>query len=287
MHPVLFHIGPVLIPSYGGVTAVGVLLGLLLAQRTARIADLSAAHLWNLCVLSLCAALAASRLLLIAVNWRELLRHPLWMLGLATIHHPLVAAAGAVGGLVAAFLYARWQRMPMLATADALAAPLVLSLAVEQFAALLAGSGFGSETSVRWAVLYTDPLAARWSGAPLGIPVHPVQVYAGLAYLTLALLLLVWLPARIQSGDVAGLAFLGIGVVLFISEFWRDREGRGSAFHGVLDTPQIAAILSVLAGTALLRLRQSAALNTTAAPFAESSPHQTLQRSPDDEVTRG
>lgn len=33
MHPVLFHIGALLIPSYGAVSALGVLLGLLLAAR--------------------------------------------------------------------------------------------------------------------------------------------------------------------------------------------------------------------------------------------------------------
>jgi hypothetical protein len=42
---------------------------------------------------------------------------------------------------------------------------------------------------VRWAVVYNHPLAHRWSGTPLGIPLHPVQAYAALAYATLAVLL--------------------------------------------------------------------------------------------------
>ena len=55
-----------------------------------------------------------------------------------------------------------------------------------------------------WAVTYTDPLAARWSGAPLGIPVHPVQAYAALRFLTISICLLLLLPSRRQHGDVAG-----------------------------------------------------------------------------------
>lgn len=252
MHPVLFHIGALYIPSYGALSALGVLLALLLAQRTARTTGVSAAHLWNLCVVGLFAALAGQRLLLIAVNWSDLRRNPGWMLDLAMIHHPLLAGAAALAGSVAAALCARWQRMPLAATADALAAPLALGLAFEQLGALMAGSGYGTETSLRWAVTYNDILAARWSGAPLGIPLHPVQAYTALAFLTLAVFLLVWLPAQRRKGDVAGLWLLGAGVSIYITELWRDPEGRGSLLNGALDGPQAIAILFVLAGAIVL-----------------------------------
>jgi phosphatidylglycerol---prolipoprotein diacylglyceryl transferase len=269
VHPVLFHIGSLLIPSYGASSALGVLLALFLAQRTARISGVNTTHVWNLCVIGLFAALVGERLLLVAVNWSDLRRHPGWMLGLAMIHHPLLAGAGSLAGVGAAAVYARWQRMPLAATADALAAPLSLGVAFEQVGALLAGSGYGTQATVRWAVTYSDILAARWSGTPLGIPLHPVQAYAALAFLTLALLLLVCLPARRQPGDVAGLGLLGAGVAIYITELWRDTEGRGTLLDGALDGPQVAAIFFVLAGAWILleRKRPAAAAegNRTAA----------------------
>jgi phosphatidylglycerol---prolipoprotein diacylglyceryl transferase len=256
VHPVLFHIGSLLIPSYGALSALGVLLALFLAQRTARIAGVNAAQLWNLCVIGLFAALAGERLLLVAVNWSDLRRHPGWMLGLAMIHHPLLAGAGALFGTAAVGIYVRWQRMPLAATADALAAPLALGLAFEQFGALLAGSGYGTEATVRWAVTYNDLLAMRWSGTPLGIPLHPVQAYAAVAFLTLTILLLVVLPARRQPGDVAGLWLLGAGVAIYITELWRDSEGRGTLLNGALDGPQVVAIAFVLVGAVVLMERK-------------------------------
>lgn len=256
MHPVLFHIGSLLIPSYGAVSALGVLLALFLAQRTARIANVSAPQIWNLCVIGLFAALAGERLLLVAANWSDLRRHPGWMLGLAMIHHPLLASVGAVAGVGSAALYARWKRLPMASTADALAAPLALGLAFEQLGALLAGSGYGTDTTVRWAITYTDVLSARWSGTPLGIPLHPVQAYAALAFLTLSISLLLWLPERRRQGDVAGLWLLGAGVAIFITELWRDTEGRGALLSGALDGPQVVAILFVLAGAFVLLERK-------------------------------
>ena len=173
------------------------------------------------------------------------------------VHHPLVAAAGAVAGVAAGGIYARRRKLPFRATADALAPPLVLGLAFEQAGALAAGSGFGIDAGagLRWAVTYTSPLAARWSGTPLGVPLHPVQAYAALAFLTLAILLLVWLPSRRQEGewpsmpDGPGRGDLPDGN---LARYGRARLGA----RGRMDGPQIAAIAMVLAGALILRERK-------------------------------
>ena len=264
MHPVLIKFGAVLIPSYGAMAAVGVLAALFLAQRTTRTAGLSPAEVWNVCAIALFSALFGSRLLLVILNWRELLAHPLWMLGLATIHNPWIAAAGVLIGALAALALIRWQRMRAMSTLDALAAPLTLGLACEQLGALLAGAGYGTEASVPWAITYTHPLAQRWSGTPLGIALHPVQAYAALAYAASTAFLLFWMPRRQQPGDVAGIALMGLGVSIYVTEFWRDPEGRGQLLHGALDAPQVAAIALLLLGAWLLRARKSPPQNKVA-----------------------
>jgi phosphatidylglycerol---prolipoprotein diacylglyceryl transferase len=258
VHPVLFHIGSVLIPSYGAIGALGVLAALFLAQRTARTASVNPAHVWNLCILAIFAALAGQRLTLVIANWSALRLHPSWALGLAMVHHPLLTGAGAVAGFAVVAWYIYWQKLPALATADALAAPLTLGLAFEQFGALLAGSGFGTDANPKlpWAVTYTNTIAYRWSGTPLGVPLHPVQAYAAIGFLTLAIFLTIWLPMRRQHGDLAGICLMGLGTIVYLSEIWRDPEGRGLVLHGALDGPQIVAVLFVLAGALILRERK-------------------------------
>jgi phosphatidylglycerol:prolipoprotein diacylglycerol transferase len=257
VHPVLFHIGALLVPTYGACAALGVLAALLLAQRTARIARVNPAQIWSLSILSIFAAILVQRLLLVLFNWRDLGRHPRWLFAISAIHHPLLATVGSLAALIVAFVYARRKQMPLAATADALAAPLALGLAFEQLGALAAGSGYGRESSARFAATYTDILAARLSGTPLGIPLHPVQAYAALAFLTLALLLLVVLPTRRRAGDVAGIFLLGAGVSIYLTELWRDPEGRGTFLSGALDGPQLAAILFVLTGAVILLERKA------------------------------
>src|SRR5215475_12256187 len=122
--------------------AVGVLLALALLLRTSRFAGLNPNPLWNLSIVALFAALVGSRLVLLALNWSIVRTHPAWLLGLAMVHHPLVAAIGLVFGLAAAVPYARGQSLPWRATTDALAAPIALALACEQLGALLAGAGY-------------------------------------------------------------------------------------------------------------------------------------------------
>ena len=256
MHPVLIHIGAFIVPSYGAIAALGVLAGLIVAQRTALAAGLNPGQIWNLCVTALFTALVAQRLLLIAMNMSDLRQHPSWVLTLAMVHHPLLAGAGAAAALVAATIYAHRKRMPLRPTADALAAPLAFGMAFEQMGALLAGSDYGTEAQIPWALTYTEPLAAMWSGTPLGIPLHPVQAYAAMAFLTLAIFLLLWQPAIRQRGDLAGIWMMGSGVIVFITEMWRDPEGRGVMLNGALDGPQVAGIAMVLGGAWALRERK-------------------------------
>jgi phosphatidylglycerol:prolipoprotein diacylglycerol transferase len=255
VHPVLFHVGSIVVPSYGAITALGVLVALVLAQRTAHLVGIDAGKIWNLCILSLFAALIATRLLLVAANWSVLRSHPAWLFGLAMVHHPLLACVGVLAGAGCAAWCARRSKLPFRATADALAPPLATGLAFEQFGALAAGSGYGVDAgpNVSWAVTYTNPLAAIWSGTPLGVPLHPVQAYAALAFVALAALLWVWLPLERRRGDVAGLGLMGAGVAIYLTEIWRDWAGRGPLFHAIIDGPQIAAVFLVVVGALFLR----------------------------------
>ena len=272
MHPVLFHIGALVIPSYGVAGAVGVLLALMLALHTARQVRLDPNRIWNLCILMLFSALFGSRLLLLIANWTVLRDHPLWVFGLAMVHHPLLAAVGVLLAITIGGAYTFLYHLPFRATADVLAAPTALGLAFEQTGALLAGSGYGTGTHVPWSIVYTDPLAARWSDAPLGIPVHPVQLYVALCALLTTIGLLWWLPRRSQNGDIAGIFLMSAGVVMYITEFWRDPIGRGALFNGFLKGPQLAGIILVIAGAFLLIERPSQRVTTSDASIETGQP---------------
>jgi phosphatidylglycerol:prolipoprotein diacylglycerol transferase len=255
MHPVLFQIGPLVVPSYGACAALGVLLALWLAQFTAQRTGLNPRHAWNIVVLAVFASLAVSRLVLIAMNLSDLRKHPSWLLAVAMVHHPLLAAVGIGGGTAAVLGYVRWAKLPLLAVTDCLAAPLSVGMAAEQFGALLAGSDFGRDSassSVFAAITYSNELAARWSGTPLGVPLYPVQAYAALGALLLAAIACCWLFLSRRKGDATGVWFVGAGLILFVTEIFRDWEGHGVVFAGLADIPQLVGLGMVLLGGVVL-----------------------------------
>ncbi len=206
-----------------------------------------------------------------ALNLGDLRLHPAWMLGLAMIHHPLLAAFGVLAAAVAAILYGagsgclcgepptRWPR-PW---------PGSGLRATGRAAGRLGLWNRGQRRCGALGCHLYAVLAARWSGAPLGVPVHPVQAYAALAFLTLSIFLLFWLPYWRQAGDGFGLLLLGAGVAVFVTEFWRDPEGRGTIFGGALDGPQCAAVALVVAGGLVMLERKVPVENRAIPPLPQ------------------
>jgi hypothetical protein len=112
---------------------------------------------------------------------------------------------------------------------------------------------------------YTHPVAARWSGTPLFVPVASRPGLRGSLFsrhrrrpagsgcrISVK-------PATAAASHSSPWASPSI-----ITEFFRDPEGRGALLNGALNGPQIASVLLVLIGAVLLRERKRPA---APAPF--------------------
>lgn len=257
MHPLLFHFGSILIPSYGVFVALAVLLALAVSLWSASKLELDGNEVWNLGVLGVFTALVSSRIFLVLLNLKDFRQTPLWLLGLATLPNDLLLAAGLVMGVLVALLYARWRHLSLLSLADCLGPALAVGYAVERIGCFLAGSAYGVPTKLAWAVVYHSHLAEEWSGTPLGTPVHPVQLYEAVLQLLLGTFLLWRLKGKMQKGELAGLWVFGTGFVHYLCELFRGDPGRKELLGGFLTLTQVLAISMVLAGGFLLRKRDT------------------------------
>ena len=98
------------------------------------------------------------------------------------------------GGLIVAVLVAVWYirrvGLPLWTTCDVFAPGIALGHVAGRFGCLFAGCCFGKPTNVPWAITFTNPFAAANVGTPLGVPLHPTQLYeAGAEFVILILLL--------------------------------------------------------------------------------------------------
>ncbi len=243
MHPILFSVGNWPVYSYGVLLAAAYLIGLQLGVVRARKAGVDPARVMDLGIYLIIAALVGAKLMLIAVDWEYFKSQPRELLS-------LVRAGGVFyGGLIAAVAVGLWlvrrYKLPVWITADLMAPGIALGHVVGRFGCLLAGCCYGRPTDVPWAITFTDPLAAQNVGTPLGIPLHPTQLYdAGAELLILGVLLFTERKGRPFAGRTFWMYLLLYGISRFIIEFYRGDPNRGTVMLG-LSTSQFVSLLLV------------------------------------------
>ena len=214
MYPELFSLGPVTVYSYGVLLATSYLIGLWLAMRRAKAWGLDANRVLDLGIYIIIAALIGAKLLLLVVDFDQFRRSPADLLSLAR--------SGGVfyGGLILAVLVAFWyvhkHRLPLWTTCDVFAPGIALGHVTGRLGCLAAGCCYGRPTTLPWGITFTNPLAAANVGTPLGIPLHPTQLYEAGAEL---LILLVLLGTERRGRPFPGRTFWGYMLLYAVSRF--------------------------------------------------------------------
>jgi phosphatidylglycerol:prolipoprotein diacylglycerol transferase len=256
MHPILFEVGGWPVYSYGVLLAAAYLAALQLAVVRARRQGIDGTKIMDLGIYLIIAALVGAKAMLIAIDFRYFVSQPREILS-------LVRAGGVFyGGLIAALIVAIWlvrrYDLRLWTTADLFAPGIALGHVIGRFGCLLAGCCYGRPTSVPWAITFTNPAAAANVGTPLGVPLHPTQLYdAGAELLILIVLLLTERRGRPFSGRTFWLYVLLYGISRFIIEFYRG-DDRG-VILGVSTSQFVSLIAVPVAIAMLIRLRSRAA----------------------------
>jgi phosphatidylglycerol:prolipoprotein diacylglycerol transferase len=104
---------------------------------------------------------------------------------------------------------------------------------------------------VPWAIVFTNPLAQANVGTPLGIPLHPTQIYeAGAALLILALLLATERRGRRFAGRTFWSYMFLYAVSRYIIEMYRG-DPRGTVFE-IFSTSQFISVVLAPLSLAML-----------------------------------
>ena len=261
MHPILFEIGNWPVYSYGVLLAIAYLAGLQLAVVRARRAGLDAARVMDLGIYLIIAALVGAKLMLVLTDFSYFSSNPAELLS-------LVRAGGVFyGGLIVSFLTGLWlvrrYKLPIWSAADMYAPGIALGHVIGRLGCLLAGCCYGRPTDVAWGLTFTDPVAAANVGTPLGIPLHPTQLYdAGAELLILIVLLATERRGRGFAGRTFWLYILLYAISRFIVEIYRG-DPRGTLM-GFSTSQFVSLVIAPIAVVMLLRLRGAAGASVSA-----------------------
>ena len=237
--PGFFRLGHVRLPVYGVFAAAGLIAALAMSRRAARRVGLDPDRVWDAGMFIAVAAFVASRVLLVAFDFRSFLRFPVLMLSL-----PSLTYAGMLLTAVATRFYLRWKQLPWRSTLDAWAPCAAVLAAVLSVGHFVEGTDAGLPTRLPWGMVTAgDSVLGR---------VHPVQLYE--AAIAAALGIWFWrlLPHRRYPGQVAAQALTWGGLAAFLLDFLRQpHESFGSAW---LDPGQFVALALAAAGAAVWTL---------------------------------
>jgi phosphatidylglycerol:prolipoprotein diacylglycerol transferase len=227
--------------TYGVLLAAAYLLGLKLAMTRAQARGLDGARVLDLGIYIIISALIGAKLLLVVTEFRTFRADPSELL--------MLARSGGVfyGGLIMAVVVALWYirraGLPLWTTCDVFAPGIALGHVIGRFGCLFAGCCYGKPTNLPWGITFTDPFAAANVGTPLGVPLHPTQLYeAGAEFVILMLLLGTERKGRPFPGRTFWGYILLYAISRFVIEFYRG-DPRGVV--GVFSTSQFISIILV------------------------------------------
>ncbi|MBD2110266.1 MULTISPECIES: prolipoprotein diacylglyceryl transferase [Cyanophyceae] len=246
--PIIFQLGPLAIRWYGLLIAIALAIGITLAQRLAQRRGLDPEAVADLSIWLVLGALPAARLYYVAFEWARYADDPLsafaiWQGGIA-IHGAIL------GGMLAALLFARLNRLSFWALADVVAPALVLGQAIGRWGNFFNSEAFGGPTNLPWRV-YIPP-AQRPPGLETVEYYHPTFLYESLWNLGVFALVL-WLffwglrhPERLKTGTL----FLVYFATYSLGRLWIEGLRLDSLMLGPLRMAQVVSLTGIALGVA-------------------------------------
>ena len=177
----------------------------------------------------------------------------LWMAGRLGVRAGLnaehITNLGLYCALAVAAWYLRKTRLSALVVADAFAPAIALGHAIGRIGCFAAGCCWGTECHLPWAVTFTSMAASQLVGVPLGLPLHPTQLYESAAEFAI-FGILYWRFGRPHGrGDIISLYLMLYGAARFLVEFFRYHE-QGNLWGTPLDASQWISLVLFAVGAA-------------------------------------
>jgi phosphatidylglycerol:prolipoprotein diacylglycerol transferase len=256
MYPRLLTTPYFTLHTFGVFLAAAYLSALWWLLREGRRAGVDAERLVSLGLWCIVGAILGAKALMILRSLPEYVADPRGLFSLSTLQSAGDFYGGFIGALVAAALFFfHHKEMNFWNTADLCAPAIALGQAVGRIGCFMAGDDYGKPTNLPWAVTFRDPDAARIGGAPLGVPLHPVQIYESVACLLIFLLLVRWVRRKRFDGEIILAYTFLYAVARFLLEYLRGDADRGFVFGGALSTSQFIAVILAPAAAVLYGIR--------------------------------
>jgi len=242
--PIAFTVGSIAVRWYGIMVALAVLVVVLwMLREVRRGANLSYDTILTAALVGIPSGVVISRLLHVIDQLDFYSRNP----GLIFGFEGLTIYGAVLGATLGIWIYSKFSNLSFGYFADLVAPGVILAQAIGRVGCTLNGCCYGKETSLPWGIVYTHPE----SYAPLGVAVHPTQIYE-IIYLLIIFGVVFKLRGRFKPDGSLFLIYLSLYSV------WRlgiDFLREGTPFLFGLHQAQIIAIIVLAIAVPMLAYR--------------------------------
>lgn len=239
-------IGPLPIRWYGFLIASAVLIGVSLSTYLAKRRGINPDRISDLAIWLVLAAIPCARLYYVAFEWDKYANN---LSEVFAIWHGGIAIHGAIlGGLLAALIFARFNKISFWQLADLVAPALILGQAIGRWGNFFNSEAFGRPTDLPWK-LYIPP-AQRPVGYTQFDYFHPTFLYESLWNLAVFLLLIVLFHRGLRAAPPlkVGTIFLVYLVAYSLGRFWIEGLRMDSLMLGPLRIAQVVSLTCMTVG---------------------------------------
>lgn len=237
MKPVLFHLGPLSLHSYGLLIAIGTLLGTLYLKKEGKKGfGLTADQVTNLVILLFAAAFIGGKLFLA-------LESKTFQLKDIFSGNGFVFYGSFIMAVPVLLLFFRKHHVPILPMLDIMAIVTCIVHGFGRLGCFMAGCCYGEPTHSSWGIAFSDPTS---SAQPLNTLLHPTQLYEATFIFGIGLLL-VWMKKK-------GLRFHGQLFLCYlllyaigrsVLENYRGDYERGYVFGSISNAQFTAGLIAI------------------------------------------
>ena len=244
--PIIFEIGPLAIRWYGLLIASAVLLGVTLSQYLAQRRGLNPDAIGDLAIWLVLGAIPGARIYYILFQWENYSDNPgdmfaIWKGGIA-IHGAII------GGILAALIFARVNRLSFWKLADVVAPSLILGQAIGRWGNFFNSEAFGSPTDLPWKLFI--PINRRPLEYIQFDYFHPTFLYESLwnlMVLGILLGLFVW-GLKHQSRLKSGTLFMVYLISYSLGRVWIEALRTDSLMLGDIRVAQLVSLAAISVG---------------------------------------
>ena len=265
MIPVLFHLGPLTVYSFGLMMALGFLAADYVIRLECVRRGFDPEYSSSIVIAAAVMGLIGSRIYAILDDLPTYLADPKSMIFSGS---GFVFYGGMIGGLLGAYLVSRWYRIGFAVTLDMCGMALAIGQAIGRMGCQLAGDGdWGLPSTLPWAMAYPRAIVG-WgpetvlklddhyrlvSGYFDGVRVHPAPVYETILYLGVFAILWSMRKTSHPAGRLMWWYLVLAGGARFLVEFVRINP---RVFYGLSEAQLIAFGMMVVGGVLLIFTRE-------------------------------